>query len=157
MTMMRASSQSQKIEGLTKEFPEAVVQLDRELEAAPQNAGLWFQRDLLRLLRFALVHQGQIAPVGQWDAVGRPLAGHKGAFPCTHAFGMANHFYTTGNKKRYAELIDYILELGQEAAWNCFAFRHPAGYHSNSTSHTAHQWTDPAFLPLPRMGRPPWE
>ena len=23
----------------------------------------------------------QIAPVGQWDAVGRPLAGHKGAFP----------------------------------------------------------------------------
>lgn len=58
MTMMRASSQSQKIEGLTKEFPEAVVQLDRELEAAPQNAGLWFQRAALlgeeRLMRDAL-------------------------------------------------------------------------------------------------------
>ena len=259
MTMMRASSQSQKIEGLTKEFPEAVVQLDRELEAAPQNAELWFQRAALlgeeRLMRDALdslsraialdpfcgiyyrwrghrhlnlaeipeasadltvasrlipenwdvwYHLGlthvllgnyelaelayrkcafvtserasNCIPLANWSYLALMHQGkteqtqqvlrgipddmttqdynsgyleminfYKGRLSesdmldirpdldesarkerifdvCTHAFGMANHFYTTGNKKRYAELIDYILELGQEAAWNCFAF-----------------------------------
>lgn len=41
---------------------------------------------------------------------------------CTHAFGLANHFYTLGDKERYHQLIDYILEVGREIAWNSFGY-----------------------------------
>ena len=41
---------------------------------------------------------------------------------CTHAFGLANHFYTLGDKDRYHHLIDYTLEIGRDIAWNSFGY-----------------------------------
>ena len=41
---------------------------------------------------------------------------------CTHAFGLANHFYTLGDRERYHQLIDYTLEIGRDIAWNSFGY-----------------------------------
>jgi len=257
--MMRASSQSQKIDGLTKVFPDEVLKLDEKLAAAPQDAELWFQRAALlgneRLMRDAIdslsraialdpfcgiyyrwrghrhlnvaevpeacadlmvasrlipenwdvwYHLGlthvllgnyelaelayrkcrfvtserasNVIPLANWSYLALMHQGkteeaqqilrsipndmtttdynagyleminfYKGRLSessmlevpegideesrkerifdvCTHAFGMANHFYTLGNKQRYYELIDYILELGKDVSWNSFAY-----------------------------------
>lgn len=41
---------------------------------------------------------------------------------CTRLFGMANHYYTLGNRSRYQELIDQLLVLGKNIAWNSFGY-----------------------------------
>lgn len=41
---------------------------------------------------------------------------------CTRMFGMANHYLTTGNRQRYEELIDQLLVLGKDVAWNSFGY-----------------------------------
>lgn len=257
--MMRASSRSQKIDSITKVFPEAVLEVDKKLEKTPLDAELWFQRATLlgneRLMRdaidslsraialdpfcgiyyrwrghrhlnvaeipeacadlmvatrlipenwdvwyhlglthvllgnyelaelaykkcrfitseresnkiplanwsyIALMHQGKTAHAqevlrsipddastsdynaGYLEMInfykGKLSESYMLDIPkglseeaykervfdvCTHAFGMANHFYTTGNQQRYYELIDLILELGKDISWNSFGF-----------------------------------
>jgi tetratricopeptide (TPR) repeat protein len=44
--MERASSQSQKLGYQTKEYPQAVLELDKQLESEPHNAMLWYKRGL---------------------------------------------------------------------------------------------------------------
>ena len=41
---------------------------------------------------------------------------------CTHGFGIANHYYALGDKDKYHEIIDYVLETGKDVAWNSFGF-----------------------------------
>lgn len=41
---------------------------------------------------------------------------------CTRLFGMANHYYAIGEKEHYRKLIDYLLELGKDIAWNSFGY-----------------------------------
>jgi len=40
----------------------------------------------------------------------------------TQAFGLANYYLVQGNQEKYNEIIDYIVEQGGEAAWNCFGY-----------------------------------
>ena len=40
----------------------------------------------------------------------------------TPAFGLANYHLIHGDKTKYAELIDYIVEKGKDTAWNCFGY-----------------------------------
>lgn len=40
----------------------------------------------------------------------------------TQAFGLANYYLVCGNRDKYDELIDYIVEQGKDAAWNCFGY-----------------------------------
>ncbi|MBO8436333.1 MAG: hypothetical protein IAA97_05090 [Spirochaetes bacterium] len=41
---------------------------------------------------------------------------------CTHGFGLANHFYGLGDKEAYHKIIDYVLDIGKDVAWNSFGF-----------------------------------
>lgn len=41
---------------------------------------------------------------------------------CTRLFGMANYYYTHGNRAHYQELMDKLLEMGKDIAWNSFGY-----------------------------------
>lgn len=40
----------------------------------------------------------------------------------TQAFGLANYYLIQGNKEKYDEIIDYIVDQGKDSAWNCFGY-----------------------------------
>ena len=257
--MMKASSESQKITALTKEFPVAVNEIDKQLKESPLDAELWFKRGQLlgneRLMRDAIdsfsraiaidpmcgiyyrwrghrhinvaeipeacadltiasrlipenwdvwYHLGltlvllgnyplaelaykkcafvtserdtNIIPLTNWTYVCLMLQGkideakevlkripddmtttdynagyleminfYKGKLTeqdlleipeglseedrterifnvCTHGFGLACHFLGLGDADHYHKIIDYVLEVGKDTAWNSFGF-----------------------------------
>lgn len=42
---------------------------------------------------------------------------------CTHGFGMAMHFYAKGEKEHCREILDYVLRVGKDVAWNTFGYQ----------------------------------
>ena len=40
----------------------------------------------------------------------------------TQAFGLANYYLIQGDRAKYDETIDYIVENGKDGAWNCFGY-----------------------------------
>ena len=40
----------------------------------------------------------------------------------TQAFGLANYYLVKGNREKYDETIDFIVEKGKEKSWNCFGY-----------------------------------
>lgn len=61
----------------------------------------------------------------------------------TQAFGLANYYLVCGDRKKYDELIDFIVEQGKDAAWNCFGYA-AACYIQHTRSERAEEISDKA-------------
>ncbi len=41
---------------------------------------------------------------------------------CTRLFGMANYYYTHDNRAKYDEMMNKLLDMGKDIAWNSFGY-----------------------------------
>ena len=135
--MMKASSESQKITALTKEFPAAVNEIDKQLKESPLDAELWFKRGQLlgneRLMRDAIDSFSRAIAIDPMCGIYYRWRGHRhinvAEIPeacadltiMTQAFGLANYYLINGQREKYDETIDFIVENGTKA-WNCFGY-----------------------------------
>lgn len=74
----------------------------------------------LSYLLMCLTYKGERAPerlLEPREGDAEPMLG-----VMTQAFGLANYYLIQGDRAKYDETIDYIVENGKDGAWNCFGY-----------------------------------